>query len=76
MTKIEGLIVKEIAERYDVPGDMAARWLAEVVKNGSDSVFFNVVAPPAMEVARGLWAGFAALLVEDEDPGWHGGGRD
>ena len=64
MTKIEFLIVKEIAERYGVPEEMAARWLGEVVKNGTDSVFFNVVAPPALEVIQSLWASLAPLLSD------------
>jgi hypothetical protein len=75
MTKIELMIVKTVAERHDVPEDLAARWVRSVVEQGPDSVYFTVVAPAALEVVRPLWdmvkktiSVWAPLLTESVEP--------
>jgi hypothetical protein len=75
MTKIELMIVKAVAERHDVPEDLAARWVRSVLEPGPDSVYFTVVAPAALDVVRPLWdmvrktiSVWAPLLTENVEP--------
>jgi hypothetical protein len=55
MTKIEQMIISDIMTRHDLPEDVAARMVRSVLDHGTQSVYFDVVAPSAESVIRPLW---------------------
>jgi len=55
MTKIEQMMISDIMTRHDLPEDVAARMVRSVLDHGTQSVYFDVVAPSAESVIRPLW---------------------